>query len=371
MTVKSRQVCVFLCALVVLSVLLAGCDTGDRGAGYTLPGAAGVYSECERVDGCFEVPKNRLSCDHGDGTSLECMPWPPGCGGGLTCACAGDLICGDRGCAERRPFELFCVGDAAPSCDGHLLDERWDLGDGCNGCRCTLLGVRCGDVPCPTGCAGIVDAYDALVAGAKACEADSDCQLFTVDCQMRNRCVEYVNLSLTAEDLDAVTEDWLELNCNDSSFHSCCDGASPPRDPVCLDGVCAPEPEDPGPCGDGISVGATDRIVGCDVCACTEAGLDCTDHGCPETCDEVEALWETILPSIQACGPGDGCAARFGPAWLTGLGDCWVPMNSKDERAWLRIVETSWFDLGCHGMPKPCTPDAEAECVDGACVLVF
>lgn len=45
--------------------------------------------------------------------------------------------------------------------------------------------------------------------------------------------------------------------------------------------------------------------------------------------------------------------------------------DRKDERAWLRIVEASWFELGCHETPKPCTPDAEAECVDGACVLVL
>jgi hypothetical protein len=357
--------------LLLIGAFTTGCDTGGGGAGYAGPSSSGVYTACERVDGCFEAPENRLSCDHGDGTSEDCVPWPKGCGDTLTCACAGDLICGDRECVERRPFELFCVGEAAPSCDGHGLDEQWELGDGCNGCLCTLLGAQCSDRPCPGSCGSYVDEYEALVAGAKACAVDADCQLLSVDCQMLNRCDEYVNLSLTAGELDARTDAWLEASCNDDSFHSCCDAGIPPRDAVCLDGICAPEPEEPGPCGDGIHVGATDRAVGCNVCSCSEAGLDCTDHGCPETCDAVAALWETVLPSIQACASGDSCTARFGPAWVTGLGDCWVPVNSKSERTWSDIVEAQWFELGCHGAPQPCAPDAAAECANGVCVLVL
>jgi len=103
-----------------------------------------------------------------------------------------------------------------------------------------LLGVGCDD---GDPCGGYEADYEALVAGAQACSVAADCQVLQVDCQMMDRCSEYVNLSLTAADLDRLTDAWKEMECGGAGGHSCCDGADLPSAVVCLDGQCAMDPD--------------------------------------------------------------------------------------------------------------------------------
>ena len=98
---------------------------------------------------------------------------------------------------------------------------------------------------CDTGdqCAGYLSQYEALVAGAKACSQDEDCQTLQVRCEMVGSCGEHVNHSLGADDLNSLTTAWMDDGCEGGVGISCCDGASPPAEAVCIAGSCVPEPE--------------------------------------------------------------------------------------------------------------------------------
>ncbi|MFH1532988.1 MAG: hypothetical protein ABIK09_19865 [Pseudomonadota bacterium] len=104
-----------------------------------------------------------------------------------------------------------------------------------------FFGVGCDD---GDPCGGYEADYEALVAGAKTCSVATDCQVLQVDCQMRDRCVEYTDLSLTAADLDSLTDAWQELECGGAGGHSCCDAGAPPAEAACIEGSCVPEPEE-------------------------------------------------------------------------------------------------------------------------------
>lgn len=102
-----------------------------------------------------------------------------------------------------------------------------------------LLGSGCDNGSDP--CSDFQADYEALVAGGMACSIAADCQVLQVDCQMMDRCVEYANLSLTAADLDTLTNAWQEQGCGGPGGHSCCDAGDPPAEAACIEGQCVPE----------------------------------------------------------------------------------------------------------------------------------
>ena len=130
-----------------------------------------------------------------------------------------------------------------------------------------LLGVGCDD---GDPCGGYKADYKALVAGAKACSLDADCQVLHVNCGMMDRQAEYVNLTLDLADLDSLTHSWGEQGCGGWVGHMFCDGLAPPE-AMCVEGECSPGPrvcEDVFACeenSDCVKVAA-----GC--CPCTMGG---------------------------------------------------------------------------------------------------
>lgn len=145
--------------------------------------------------------------------------------------------------------------------------------------------------------------YEALVAGAKACSSDADCQILQVNCQMVDRCTEYVNLSVGVEDLDSLTHAWKDQGCGGPGGHSCCDGADPPPAAVCVAGQCEPAPDPLEACNDGEAPACEDVFacendsdcvkVGGECCPCTMGGSSTAINIC--CIDEHEAL--------LGCGP--------------------------------------------------------------------
>lgn len=100
----------------------------------------------------------------------------------------------------------------------------------------SLLAIHCDD---GGACKGYESDYEALVAGAKSCSLDADCQVLHVNCGMMYRQAEYVNLTLDLEDLDSLTFAWGDQGCGGWVGHMFCDGLAPPE-AVCVQGQCGP-----------------------------------------------------------------------------------------------------------------------------------
>jgi len=99
-------------------------------------------------------------------------------------------------------------------------------------------------VGCDSGdaCGDYESDYEALVAGAKACSSDADCQRLSVFSQMTGNQHEYVNQSLTKQDLDDLDQAWLDANCHGGTYGSG-DGGDPPPEAACVAGQCSPAPD--------------------------------------------------------------------------------------------------------------------------------
>ena len=163
-----------------------------------------------------------------------------------------------------------------------------------------LVAVGCDDGGV---CKGYESDYEALVAGAKACSSDEDCQVLGVNCMMMDRCTEYVNLTLGIPDLDSLTHAWYERGCGGKEGHSCCDGGDPPPEAACVDGQCGPAPDPLEACDDGEASACEDVFacekdsdcvkVGGECCRCTMGGISTAINVC--CIDAHEAL--------LGCGP--------------------------------------------------------------------
>jgi hypothetical protein len=109
------------------------------------------------------------------------------------------------------------------------------------------LAVGCDD---GDPCGGYKADYEALVAGAKACSADEDCQILQVRCEMVGNCGEHVNHSLEAAELNSLTTAWMDDGCQGGAGISCCDGGVPPAEAMCVEGQCGPAPDPIEACND-------------------------------------------------------------------------------------------------------------------------
>ena len=85
-------------------------------------------------------------------------------------------------------------------------------------------------------CNQLEDAYLEAVTGASACREDSDCQILNGQCGSGvGGCYEFVNMTLTQEDLDAIGRRF-GAQCNGPV----CDCPPPPNNIACNDGICGP-----------------------------------------------------------------------------------------------------------------------------------
>jgi len=119
--------------------------------------------------------------------------------------------------------------------DGHLVGESWEAEDGCNTCSCTTEGVVCTELECLDDCEKIQAAYADLVAGAKACEADVECQALWGQCGVGlGGCYEVVNQSISQQELTQLGQMFNDAGCT----MWVCDCMPPPL-VTCDEGECA------------------------------------------------------------------------------------------------------------------------------------
>ena len=109
-------------ALACVAALSTGCTQDHKGGGAQAIRETG-YLTCQAdVNACGE----EVSCTSDDGTST-CVAPPAACDGHLTCACAGDTLCGGLGCLEiAGGIECGEAADAGPVPDVDGFDPAPD-----------------------------------------------------------------------------------------------------------------------------------------------------------------------------------------------------------------------------------------------------
>jgi hypothetical protein len=252
----------FYCAMVALSVSLAGCP----------------HEPCH-VDG-KTYPSGKSGIPDSDGCNV--------------CSCEdGKLNCTLVGCA---PAEDYCEVDGVVYASGSL---NVPAPDGCNTCSCEDGAVvactekacgacTVGDKTYPSGESGI-PAPD----GCNTCSCtDGQLACTEKDCSQGQSCeVDGV----TYADGDAVPSgDCNTCGCNDGTV-VCTDAECPSSEVACVVGGVE--------YASGTS-GIKDPFS-CNECTCSDGQLVCTEINCPEECPP------NRVPSTSCarCGPADGCEA--------------------------------------------------------------
>lgn len=177
-------------------------------------------------------------------------------------------------------------------------------------CWFLLVAVGCdnGDV-----CEDYESDYEALVAGAKACLLDEDCQRLSVFAQMTMNGYEYVNQSLTKQDLNDLDQAWLDANCHGGSYGFGCGGVPPPE-AACVEGQCGPAPDPLEACDDGETFACEDVFacekdsdcvkVGGECCPCTMGGSSTAINIC---CIDVHEALLGCGPTRRLCDQSLAC----------------------------------------------------------------
>ncbi len=141
-------------------------------------------------------------------------------------------------CRCTQPPPSRCVEGtcqlATSPCPGRQLGEQWQ--EDCNTCTCTEEGVACTERECPDSCEEIESNYARTVEAARFCETARDCQVLNGQCGVGlGGCYEFVNQSLSQDDLNALGRQFQETECVGPICR-----CTPPPEVTCLDQRCEP-----------------------------------------------------------------------------------------------------------------------------------
>lgn len=216
------------------------------------------------------------------------------------------------------PLECTCdVAPAGAACDDGVCVPLPDEGNNGNN----------GDV-CEEG----EEVYAALVADAKDCDVDADCQiLFGVCGSPAGDCYEAVNQSLGQEELGAAAS---ALNAN---------GCLPPCQ-------C-----DEAPAG-----------------ASCEAGRCVVADGPPinDTCEGIDVYYDDLVREAKSCEVAADCQALNGQCGV-GLGGCYEIVNQSLTQEQLNEAAAQWTGARCDenvGVCDCAPPPTALACDEGVCV---
>ena len=276
-----------LLALVAGLTVLAGCKDDAADDPQTIRETG--YLSCQ--DGADDCDGFRCEARNGD---VECIPAPNDCAE-LTCACLGELACGDTDCFQEEGW-LRCGQPAWDGCAG------LDCGSDCHVCDpddpdCNQPGTptACNDRgECVTGDVLCEQPYDACLDKTcgdvcSPCDVnDPNCAIPDLDtrCDAQGDCVEAPV---------ACDGEW-----DDCAGRECGDACSPcdPDDPNCAIPDVATYCDDEGNCRDS------------DI-SCNGEWEPCADKECGETC----TLCDPNDPNcnetqvVKACNQDGACVS--------------------------------------------------------------
>ena len=107
-------------------------------------------------------------------------------------------------------------------------------------------------------------------------------------------------------------------------------------------------------------------LVGLAAGACGEAGLESASG---DSCEDVEADYEELESSNQACETMDDCQALPGGCGV-GLGGCYVIVNQGVSSEDIAAREERYTDLGCTAGVCDCDVAPPVDCVDDVCTAL-
>ncbi len=295
---------------------------------------------------------------------------------------------GVGGCYEYVNTDLTQEELSSSLGDANAQTCNWPVCD----CPDTTAPAVCNDGVCGQGpiggvCEEIDEVYNELIDNAKGCQVDDDCQVLNGACGVGvGGCYEYVNTSITQEDLDEIASGFQQEGCGDTACG--CEDFTPP--PACNAGICG-ELRDgpPETCPDAPPIGrdapgCNDPGLVCNYgeecccgecypeifCQCDEDGTfscsftdACLDPECERECDSGPVCGADLNTYPDNCALEDAGVAMIydGPCL-----ECDDNVSCDDNQYCAQrdgVCGRSGFSRGvCVSRPEACDADAPGSC---------